>query len=103
MEELPLSIKEDSFILDIYVQPKASRNQALGIFNNAFKVKIKAPPVDGAANKECIKFLSKSLKIPKTSISIISGETGRNKKLAINKPKDQTVNEFKEKILNFLK
>ncbi|MDY0133239.1 MAG: DUF167 domain-containing protein [Desulforegulaceae bacterium] len=103
MDELPLKIKDDNFIINLHVQPKASRNEASGIYNNAFKVKIKAPPVDGAANKECIKFLSKSLKIPKTSISIVSGETGRNKKLSINKPKNQTIKEFKEKILAFLK
>jgi hypothetical protein len=102
MEELPINFKDESFILSLYIQPKASRNQSLGIYNNAFKLKIKAPPVEGAANRECIKFLSKQLKIPKSSISIISGETGRNKKLAINKPKDQTVKEFKEKIIKFL-
>lgn len=103
MDDYPINIKDDHFILSLYIQPKASKNEALGIFNNAFKVKIKAPPVDGAANRECIKFLSKSLKIPKSSVSIISGETGRNKKIAINKPKDQTLKEFEEKILNFLK
>jgi uncharacterized protein (TIGR00251 family) len=102
MEELPINFKDESFILSLYIQPKASRNQSLGIYNNAFKLKIKAPPVEGAANRECIKFLSKQLKIPKSSISIISGETGRNKKLAINKPKDQTVKEFQEKIIKFL-
>jgi len=103
MDELPLNIKDDNFILNIYVQPKASQNKTLGIYNNAFKIKIKAPPVDGASNKECIKFLSKALKIPKSSVTILSGQSGRNKKLAINKPKDQTLKEFKEKILNFFK
>ncbi len=96
---MPFSFKNDKIYLDIYVQPKSSVNKIIGIFDNFLKIKIKAPPVDGAANKECIKFMAKILKIPKKSISIISGETGRRKKIEIEKPNNQTVEDLRKKIL----
>ncbi|MCG2759217.1 MAG: DUF167 domain-containing protein [Desulfobacteraceae bacterium] len=50
-----------------------------GTYGDAIKIKLTAPPVDGAANKMCIKFLAKYLKVPKTSLEIISGHTSRTK------------------------
>jgi len=63
----------------IFVQPKSSKNMITGIYGDALKIKLTAPPVDGAANKMCIKFLAKCLKVPKTSLEIISGHTSRTK------------------------
>jgi hypothetical protein len=54
-----------------------------GIHNNALKVKLTSPPVDGEANKTLIKFLSKLFKVPKSSIDIIKGETSRTKQVLI--------------------
>ena len=74
----------DGTVLNIYVQPKSSKNMISGLHNNALKIKVMAPPVDGAANKMCIKYLSKVLGIPKSSLSIISGESSRLKKILID-------------------
>jgi uncharacterized protein (TIGR00251 family) len=63
----------------VFVQPKSSKNMITGIYCDALKIKLTAPPVDGAANKMCIKFLAKCLKVPKTSLEIISGHTSRTK------------------------
>ena len=102
-EEFPVIIKENGLLISFYIQPKSSRNQPSGMYNGAFKLKIKAPPVEGAANKECIKYLSKTLKIPKSSISIVSGETGRQKKIFIESPKDHTLKNFRKIIITIFK
>jgi uncharacterized protein (TIGR00251 family) len=68
---------------DIYVQPRSSRNQVVGLHGDALKVKIKAPPVDGAANKMCISVLAKTLKLPKSAIEIVSGQAARTKRLLV--------------------
>lgn len=67
----------------LYVQPNASKSEVIGPFNNALKIKIHAPPVDGKANEEIIYFFSKLLKIPKKNIDLLKGDFGRNKVLQI--------------------
>jgi uncharacterized protein (TIGR00251 family) len=67
----------------IYVQPKASKNAVVGLHDDALKIRLTAPPVDGAANKLCIQYLSKITGIPKSAIEIASGHTGRTKQIAI--------------------
>jgi len=78
--------KEGFLILNIRVVPRASRNEIAGVQGDALKVRIQAPPLDGKANAYLIKFLSKHWKIPRSNIEILSGETGRNKRLRINRP-----------------
>lgn len=57
-----------------------------GPHGDALKVKITAPPADGEANKMCIKFLAKSLGLPKSSIEIVSGHTSRTKQILAHWP-----------------
>ncbi len=78
--------KDDSIILNVRVVPRASKNGIQGILGDALKVRIQAPPVEGKANAYLIKFLSKHWKIPRRNIEILSGETGRNKRLRISNP-----------------
>ena len=59
--------------------PKAARSQIKGERNGALAVALAAPPIEGRANKELIKFLAKTLAIPPSRISILRGEKGRNK------------------------
>lgn len=99
----PITIKENGLILSLHIQPKSSKNSVVGIYNGAFKLKIKAPPVDGAANKEIIKFVSKLIKVKKNSIKIVMGQTSKQKKIYIDKPKDQSLKEFEKKVLTFFK
>jgi uncharacterized protein len=65
------------------VQPRASRNAIVGVMGDAIKLAITAPPVDGKANQAVIEYLSDLFRVPKSSIVIVSGETGRNKLIAI--------------------
>ena len=65
------------------VQPRASRNGFGPIVGDAIKLAITAPPVDGKANQAVIEFLAAYFRVSKSSITIISGETGRNKLVAV--------------------
>lgn len=70
--------------IKIYIRPSAKKAGYAGLYNDMPKIKITAPPVDGAANSEIIKIFSKLLNIPKASIEITSGLSSRNKTLEIN-------------------
>ena len=65
------------------VQPRSSRNAIAGVVGDAVKLAITAPPVDGKANQAVIDFLAELFRVPKSSIAIVSGETGRNKLIAV--------------------
>ncbi len=101
-----LKEKKEGFEFKLYVLPKSSKNMICGLFEDSLKIKITAPPVDGSANKLCIKFLSKCLKVPKSSIEIISGLTGRKKKVIIHFQGDEITTEkkkdLKKKILSLI-
>ena len=82
----PFTKKSDGIVLKVYVQPKSSSNAIVGIHDDALKIRLTAPPVDGAANQLCIKFLAKSLGIPKSSLEILSGHASRFKQVLIRTP-----------------
>jgi len=73
--------RSDGIVLKVFVQPKSSKNMIAGPHGDALKIRLTAPPVDGAANKMCVKYLSKCLGIPKSSIEILSGHTSRTKQI----------------------
>ncbi|AUN97901.1 YggU family protein [Bacteriovorax stolpii] len=86
-----LSPKNDQCLLRIYVQPGASRNEISGLYGEPprLKVKIKAPPVDGEANKEVLVFFAKLLGVSKSRIELERGETSRQKDLLIDLQVDE--------------
>ena len=65
------------------VQPRASRNAIAGVMGDAVKLAITAPPVDGKANQAVVEYLSELFQVSKSSIAIVSGETGRNKLIVV--------------------
>lgn len=75
---------KDGVLLLIYVQPKAKKNAIEGIdeWRGRLKVRIAAPPVEGKANKEVLKFFSKLLG---AEVSIVKGETSREKDLLVRR------------------
>jgi uncharacterized protein (TIGR00251 family) len=70
--------------ISVQLTPRSSRNKILKIHDGALKIAIQAPPVDGAANDELVKFLAKTLGLSKRDVTIISGQTGKRKTLAIS-------------------
>ncbi|MGL4250297.1 MAG: DUF167 family protein YggU [Aeromonas sp.] len=77
----------DELVLQLIIQPKASRDQIIGLHGEELKVAITAPPVDGQANSHLITFLAKQFKVAKRQITIVRGELGRHKTIAIDSPK----------------
>lgn len=73
--------------IKIYIQPNSKKSGYAGLYDGIPKLKITAPPVDGAANSEIIKIFSKLLNIPKSDIVISSGQASRIKILDINTDK----------------
>ena len=82
-----VSMQQDDLLLNLYIQPKASRDQIVGIHGEELKVAITAPPVDGKANAHLTKFLAKLFKVPKGEVCILKGELGRHKQVRIPSPK----------------
>lgn len=78
------TLPDGSLLIKLYVQPKASRNEIAGLHNDALKIRLTTPPVEGRANKAVIAFLAKLLHLPKSSISIRSGLQNRNKQVLIH-------------------
>jgi uncharacterized protein (TIGR00251 family) len=67
----------------IKVHPRAQKNAITGELGNALKVSLTTPPVEGRANEACIDFFAKLLKVPRSSVTIASGQTSRNKVIRV--------------------
>jgi uncharacterized protein len=63
----------------VKVQPRAKKNAVIGELGDALKLALTAPPVDGRANEACILFFANLLDVPRSSVTIASGETSRRK------------------------
>ena len=73
----------DGVVFKVIVQPRGSKNEIIGLQGDARKIKLTAPPVEGAANKMCVEFLAKTLKVRKSDVEIIRGQASRSKKLLV--------------------
>ena len=76
--------QEVSATLSIRIQPRASKNEIVPMENGKLKIRLTAPPVDGAANEALVKFLADALSVTKSQVEIVSGHTSREKIIRIN-------------------
>jgi len=76
----------ESLILRVQVQPRASRNELAGYHGDRLKVRLTAPPVAGRANASLLEFMAELFGVPKNRVSLLSGETGRAKRVRIERP-----------------
>lgn len=74
---------QNGVVLAILAQPKASRTEYVGIHGNALKIRVAAPPIDGAANDELVRFLAECCAVPPKNISIHAGAKSRAKRVII--------------------
>lgn len=74
---------ENGAVFKVKVQPRAAKNEIVGLLDDAVKLRITAPPVDGAANEAVVKFFSGLFRVPKNAVRIMSGETSRSKTVEI--------------------
>ena len=75
--------KDGAIIFSARVVPRASKSKIVGELNGALKIKLKSPPVDGAANAELIKLLAKFFRVPQSAVEILKGETAKIKQIRI--------------------
>jgi len=76
----------NTLMLKCRLQPKSSKDEIMGEYGDDLKVRITAPPIDGKANSHLIKFLAKQFKVPQSRVEIVSGLTGRQKRISIKNP-----------------
>ena len=74
---------DSGIIINLKIIPNSSKNDIV-LEEEFIKVKITAQPIEGKANKALIEFLSKTFKIPKTSVEILKGESSKEKKILLN-------------------
>ena len=84
MRESPLEQAAEGARLWVKAVPRASRSEIAGIHGNVVRIRLAAPPVDGAANKELVRFLAEALSVPCSAVHVISGQASRSKVVLIN-------------------
>jgi uncharacterized protein (TIGR00251 family) len=70
--------------LSVYVQPRASKNELAGLHDGCLKVRLTAPPVEGAANDALLRLIAAELGIPRRQVAVVAGSSGRRKILEID-------------------
>lgn len=85
VSELPAWLEpvEGGVRLRVKVQPRASRTGVAGVVGDRLKLRVAAPPVDGAANAALGKWLAKLLGVRRAAVQVASGQTGRDKSLVV--------------------
>ena len=68
----------------VRLQPRASRNEIVGLVDGALRVRLHAPPVDGAANDALVAFLADRLSVPRRGVRIVSGASSRMKTIEVD-------------------
>ncbi len=77
------SVHEGEVVFKVQVVPRSSRSEVVGEHNGALRIRIAAPPVDGAANEELIRVLAKTFNVSRSAVTIVSGQTGKVKQISI--------------------
>lgn len=77
--ELDVRERGDSVRFAVRVQPRAARSTVEGVRDGALRVRLAAPPVDGAANEELVRLLARRLGVARRDVSIVGGATSRSK------------------------
>jgi uncharacterized protein len=75
--------KNDGVTFAVRVHPRARKNAITGEIGDALKLSLTTPPVEGRANEACIEFFAKLLKVPRSSVTIASGQSSRNKVIRV--------------------
>ncbi len=76
--------KDGAIFFNVKVVPRSSKSEMVGKLDGALKIKLKSPPIDGAANAELVKLLSKTFGVSKSEIEIVGGQTSKLKQIKIS-------------------
>ena len=85
MSEEPLRVTEtpEGIVFTVHVQPRASRSEICGPKDGELKLRLTSPPVEDAANKQCVELIAKALGIAKSRVSIRAGAKSRHKVIKV--------------------
>ncbi|MFN0180265.1 MAG: DUF167 domain-containing protein [Gemmatimonadales bacterium] len=80
----PVAASGSGTRLTLHIQPRSSVTEVVGLHGDAVKIRIAAPPVDGAANDEITGFVARLVRVPRRAVRLVSGGGGRRKQLVID-------------------
>jgi hypothetical protein len=80
---IPIRETGDGATFAVKVHPRAKKNGITGEVGDALKVSLTTPPIEGRANEACVEFFAKLLKVPRSSVTIASGQSSRNKVIRV--------------------
>jgi uncharacterized protein (TIGR00251 family) len=89
------SVREGEVVFKVQVVPRASRTEVVGEYNGSLRVRIAAPPVDGAANEELIRVLAKTFKVSRAAVKLVSGHSSKIKQVSIEALPEEIVAQLK--------
>lgn len=80
-----LDIREESggVLFKVRVLPRSSKNQVVGFYDDALKLRLTAAPLEGKANEACRAFLAEILSVPRSRVEIVTGQASRNKLIKV--------------------
>lgn len=94
---MPVAPRGDGVRLRLHIQPRASRTEVAGLHGDAIRIRLAAPPVDGAANEALIRFLARQLRVRQADVSVVAGLAGRRKTVDV---RGVTVEEARRRLLD---
>ena len=80
---IPIKESNQGATFAVKVHPRAKKNAITGEIGDALKLSLTTPPIEGRANEACVEFLAKLLKVPRSSVTIASGQSSRNKVIRV--------------------
>jgi uncharacterized protein (TIGR00251 family) len=81
---LRVEIREGAVRVSVHVQPRATRSEIVGLHGAALKVRLQAPPVDGAANEALVTLLAARLGVPRRAVRVVAGASSRAKTVEVD-------------------
>ncbi len=73
----------DGVVILVTASPRASRSEVAGVAEGRLRIRVAAPPVEGAANEELVRFLAKALGVPRSAVAVTAGAVGRRKTVQV--------------------
>lgn len=80
---IPYTETRDGIVFKVQVVPRASRSEIVGEHNGALRIRVAAAPVDGAANEELVRLLSRALRVPRSAVEITAGHSAKLKTVRV--------------------
>ena len=84
MEALRVVVRGTTVRVDVHVQPRASKSEIVGLHGAALKVRVQAPPVEGAANEALVSLLADRLGVPRRAVRVVAGAASRMKTVEVD-------------------